>query len=113
MADILEGLTEEQREAVTHRGGPLLVLAGVGTGKTTVVTRRIAYLIAERIVERPSQLLVFTFSHQAAEEMLDRAFDWVRYAALDAWIATYHSVCERILRENAPLAGLPRLPGPR
>lgn len=107
MAGILDGLTEEQREAVTHRGGPLLVLAGVGTGKTTVVTRRIAYLISEGIVERPSQLLVFTFSHQAAEEMLDRAFDWVRYAALDAWIATYHSVCERILRENAPLAGLP------
>ncbi len=107
MADILDGLTEEQREAVAHRGGPLLVLAGVGTGKTTVITRRIAYLIAEGIVERPSQLLVFTFSHQAAEEMLDRAFDWIRYAALDAWIATYHAVCERILRENAPLAGLP------
>jgi DNA helicase-2/ATP-dependent DNA helicase PcrA len=107
MPDILEGLTGEQREAVTHRGGPLLVLAGVGTGKTTVITRRIAYLIAEGIVERPSQLLVFTFSHQAADEMLDRAFDWIRYAALDAWVATYHSVCERILRENAPLAGLP------
>ena len=107
MVDILGGLTDEQRDAVTHRGGPLLVLAGVGTGKTTVITRRIAYLIAEGIVERPSQLLVFTFSHQAAEEMLDRAFEWVRYAALDAWVATYHSVCERILRENAPLAGLP------
>jgi DNA helicase-2/ATP-dependent DNA helicase PcrA len=107
MPDILGGLTPEQRDAVTHRGGPLLVLAGVGTGKTTVIARRIAYLIAQGIVERPSQLLVFTFSHQAAEEMLDRAFDWVRYAALDAWVATYHSVCERILRENAPLAGLP------
>ncbi len=107
MADILSGLTEEQRAAVTYRGGPLLVLAGVGTGKTTVITRRIAHLIAEGIVERPSQLLVFTFSHQAAEEMLDRAFDWVRYAALDAWVATYHAVGERILRENAPLAGLP------
>lgn len=107
MADILSGLTDDQREAVTHRAGPLLVLAGVGTGKTTVITRRIAYLIAQGIVERPSQLLVFTFSHQAAEEMLDRAFDWVRYAALDAWVATYHAVCERILRENAPLAGLP------
>ena len=107
MPDILSGLTDEQRDAVTHRGGPLLVLAGVGTGKTTVITRRIAYLIAEGIVERPSQLLVFTFSHQAADEMLDRAFDWIRYAALDAWVATYHSVCERILRENAPLAGLP------
>lgn len=108
MPDILAGLTDEQRDAVTHRVGPLLVLAGVGTGKTTVVTRRIAHLIAEGIVERPSQLLVFTFSHQAAEEMLDRAFEWVRYAALDAWVATYHSVCERILRENAPLAGLPQ-----
>ncbi|MBC7093668.1 ATP-dependent helicase [Candidatus Bipolaricaulota bacterium] len=107
MPDILAGLTDEQLAAVTHRQGPLLVLAGVGTGKTTVITRRIAYLIAEGIVARPSQLLVFTFSHQAAEEMLDRAFDWVRYAALDAWVATYHSVCERILRENAPLAGLP------
>jgi DNA helicase-2/ATP-dependent DNA helicase PcrA len=105
--EILQGLTEEQREAVTHGAGPLLVLAGVGTGKTTVIARRIAYLIAEGLVNRPSQLLVFTFSNQAAEEMLDRAFDWVRYAALDAWVATYHSVCERILRENAPLAGLP------
>ena len=107
MPDILAGLTDEQREAVAHRSGPLLVLAGVGTGKTTVITRRIAHLVAQGVVERPAQLLVFTFSHQAAEEMLDRAFDWVRYAALDAWIATYHSVCERILRENAPLAGLP------
>ncbi len=107
MAGILDGLTDEQREAVTHGSGPLLIVAGVGTGKTTVITRRIAHLIAEGIVERPSQLLVFTFSHQAAEEMLDRAFEWVRYAALDAWVATYHSVCERILRENAPLAGLP------
>lgn len=105
--EILEGLTEEQKEAVTHGQGPLLVLAGVGTGKTTVITRRIAYLIDQRFVERPSQLLVFTFSNQAAEEMLDRAFEWIRYAALDAWVATYHSVCERILRENAPLAGLP------
>lgn len=105
--EILAGLTEEQREAVTHGSGPLLVLAGVGTGKTTVIARRIAYLIAQGFVKRPSQLLVFTFSNQAAEEMLDRAFEWVRYAALDAWVATYHSVCERILRENAPLAGLP------
>lgn len=105
--EVLAGLTEEQEAAVTHGTGPLLVLAGVGTGKTTVITRRIAYLIARGFVQRPSQLLVFTFSNQAAEEMLDRAFDWVRYAALDAWVATYHSVCERILRENAPLAGLP------
>jgi len=107
MAEVLAGLNQDQLEAVTHREGPLLVLAGVGTGKTTVITRRIAYLIEEGLVQRPSQLLVFTFSHQAAEEMLDRAFDWVGYAALDAWVATYHSVCERILRENAPLAGLP------
>ncbi len=105
--EILSGLTEEQREAVTHGTGPLLVLAGVGTGKTTVIARRIAYLIAQGFVKRPSQLLVFTFSNQAAEEMLDRAFEWIRYAALDAWVATYHSVCERILRENAPLAHLP------
>ncbi len=105
--EILAGLTEEQRAAVTHESGPLLVLAGVGTGKTTVIARRIAYLIAEDFVKRPSQLLVFTFSNQAAEEMLDRAFTWIQYAALDAWVATYHSVCERILRENAPLSGLP------
>ena len=107
MSDVLSGLNAEQLEAVTHGQGPLLVLAGVGTGKTTVITRRIAFLISEGLVRRPSQLLVFTFSHQAAEEMLDRAFDQVGYAALDAWVATYHSVCERILRENAPLAGLP------
>ena len=107
MEAILAGLTPEQREAVTHRFGPLLVLAGVGTGKTTVISRRVAYLIEGGLVDRPSQLLVFTFSNRAAEEMLDRAFEWVRYSALDAWVATYHSVCERILRENALLAGLP------
>jgi len=83
------------------------VLAGVGTGKTTVIARRIAFLISEGLVQRPSQLLVFTFSRWAAEEMLDRAFEWVGYGALDAWVATFHSVCERILRENAPLVGLP------
>ncbi|MFO8034782.1 MAG: ATP-dependent DNA helicase [Candidatus Bipolaricaulota bacterium] len=107
MADALEGLNHEQRWAVAHGQGPVLVLAGVGTGKTTVIARRIAFLIAEGLVQRPSQLLVFTFSRWAAEEMLDRAFDWVGYGALDAWVATFHSVCERILRENAPLAGLP------
>ncbi len=107
MADALKGLNEEQRWAVAHGRGPVLVLAGVGTGKTTVIARRIAFLISEGLVQRPSQLLVFTFSRWAAEEMLDRAFDWVGYGALDAWVATFHSVCERILRENAPLAGLP------
>ncbi|MCD6321370.1 UvrD-helicase domain-containing protein, partial [Candidatus Bipolaricaulota bacterium] len=105
--DILEGLNPAQREAVVHGEGPLLVLAGVGTGKTTVITRRVAFLIAEGMVQRPSQLLVFTFTERAAEEMLDRAFDWVGYAALDAWVSTYHSVCQRILQENAPLVGLP------
>jgi DNA helicase-2/ATP-dependent DNA helicase PcrA len=107
MDRILADLNPEQLEAVTHREGPLLVLAGVGTGKTTVITRRIAFLIQEGLVQRPSQLLVFTFSHQAAEEMQDRAFDLVGYSVLDAWVATYHSVCQRILEENAPLAGLP------
>ena len=105
--EILEGLNPRQREAVTHGEGPLLVLAGVGTGKTTIITRRIAFLIAEGFVQRPNQLLVFTFTERAAEEMLDRAFEWVGYAALDAWVSTYHSVCQRILQENAPLAGLP------
>jgi len=107
MADALHGLNDEQRWAVAHGQGPALVLAGVGTGKTTVIARRIAFLISEGLVQRPSQLLVFTFSRWAAEEMLDRAFEWVGYGALDAWVATFHSVCERILRENAPLAGLP------
>ncbi len=107
MADALAGLNREQREAVAHAQGPALVLAGVGTGKTTVIARRIAFLISEGLVQRPSQLLVFTFSRWAAEEMLDRAFHWVGYGALDAWVATFHSVCERLLRENAPLVGLP------
>ncbi len=107
MDGVLGDLNPEQRLAVTHGAGPLLVLAGVGTGKTTVIARRIAFLISEGMVERPSQLLVFTFSRWAAEEMLDRAYERVGYAALDAWVATFHSVCERILRENAPLVGLP------
>jgi|Deesub1362A_J573_1020465.scaffolds.fasta_scaffold04983_2 DNA helicase-2/ATP-dependent DNA helicase PcrA len=105
--EILTGLNSKQREAVTHGEGPLLVLAGVGTGKTTIITRRVAFLISEGFVQRPNQLLVFTFTERAAEEMLDRAFEWVGYAALDAWVSTYHSVCQRILQENAPLAGLP------
>jgi DNA helicase-2/ATP-dependent DNA helicase PcrA len=103
---VLEGLTAEQRDAVTHTDGPLLIVAGAGTGKTTVITRRIGYLIATRRV-RPEQVLALTFTDRAAAEMEERVDRLVPYGFTQAWISTFHAFGDRVLRDHALHLGLP------
>jgi DNA helicase-2/ATP-dependent DNA helicase PcrA len=103
--DVLANLNSRQREAVTHGEGPLLIVAGVGTGKTTVITRRIAWLIAEKMA-KPAEILALTFTEKAAVEMEERVDLLVPYGYIEAHIGTFHAFCERILRENAILLGL-------
>ncbi|MGH7311854.1 MAG: ATP-dependent helicase [Candidatus Rokuibacteriota bacterium] len=102
---ILEGLNEAQRAAVTHDTGPLLIVAGAGTGKTTVITRRIAWLIAARRA-RPEEILALTFTDKAAAAMEDRVDTLVPYGYADVEIATFHAFGDRILREHALEIGL-------
>lgn len=102
---LLHDLNEEQYQAVTFDQGPLLLVAGVGTGKTTVITRRIAYLIAEKKAQ-PAEILALTFTEKAAVEMEERVDILVPYGYIDAHISTFHSFCDRLLRENALRIGL-------
>jgi DNA helicase-2/ATP-dependent DNA helicase PcrA len=102
---ILEGLTPDQAAAVTHGEGPLLIVAGAGTGKTTVITRRIAYLVASKRA-RPSEILALTFTDKAAEEMEERVDLLVPYGYADMWISTFHAFGDRVLREDGLLLGL-------
>jgi len=101
-----EGLNPAQLEAVTHADGPLLVVAGAGSGKTRVLTRRIAYLIRERNVS-PFGILAITFTNKAAGEMKDRVVRLVGDIAQSMWISTFHSACVRMLRRDAGLIGYP------
>src|SRR5262245_18318317 len=96
---ILEGLNDAQRQAVTHDAGPLLIVAGAGTGKTTVITRRIAWLIAERRA-RPVEILALTFTDKAAVEMVERVDTLVPYGYADVEISTFHAFGDRLLREH-------------
>jgi DNA helicase-2/ATP-dependent DNA helicase PcrA len=106
MADrILDGLNEAQRDAVTHDAGPLLIVAGAGTGKTTVITRRIAYLIAHGKA-RPSEILALTFTDKAAAEMEERVDTLVPYGYADVEISTFHAFGDQILRAHALEGGL-------
>jgi DNA helicase-2/ATP-dependent DNA helicase PcrA len=103
--DLLSDLNPRQREAVTFGEGPLLIVAGVGTGKTTVITRRIAWLIAEKKA-LPAEILALTFTERAAAEMEERVDVLVPYGYVEAQIGTFHAFCDRVLRENAVLLGL-------
>jgi DNA helicase-2/ATP-dependent DNA helicase PcrA len=104
-SDFLLSLNPVQREAVEHPGGPVLVVAGAGSGKTRVLTHRIAWLIAQGI--SPYSILAITFTHQAADEMKRRVVSLVGSPAESMWVSTFHSACVRILRREAPRLGVP------
>jgi DNA helicase-2/ATP-dependent DNA helicase PcrA len=105
---LLDGLNPQQRAAVVHAGGPLLIVAGAGSGKTRVLTHRIAYLLAEREVA-PSEILAITFTNKAAGEMAARVAQLVGDRRARAmWVMTFHSACVRILRREAKRFGYPQ-----
>ena len=104
---VLAGLNPQQREAVLAIDGPVLVLAGAGSGKTRVITHRIAHLVLDRGVDS-SRILAVTFTNKAAEQMKARAAELLAGQPLRAWVSTFHSFCVRLLRREATAAGLPR-----
>jgi len=101
-AGLLDGLNPQQRRAVLHEGAPLLIVAGAGSGKTAVLTRRIAHLLAARDVG-PGQILAITFTNKAAAEMRERVTQLIGSRAAAMWVSTFHSTCVRILRNQASL----------
>jgi len=103
----LDKLNPEQREAVLHRDGPLLILAGAGSGKTRVITFRIAHLIGDGHAE-PGQVLAVTFTNKASQEMRERVEALIGTAAEGLWLSTFHPLCARLLRREAPKIGLSR-----
>ncbi len=103
--DDKQALNKKQLEAVTHENGPLLIIAGAGTGKTTVITHRIKHLIVDKNVP-PSSILALTFTEKAAFEMQERIDVLLPYGYTNLWIDTFHSFCDKILRDDAHLIGL-------
>ena len=107
MSELLNKLNDKQREAVEYMDGPLLILAGAGSGKTRVLTYKIAYLLEQGIV-KPWQILAITFTNKAAKEMKERVEALVGQVASDMWLGTFHSVCVRILKREIELLGYSR-----
>ena len=105
-SNLLDNLNKEQLSAVKHGQGPLLIVAGAGTGKTTVITRRIAYLI-EQGLAKPEEILALTFTDKASGEMQDRLAQLLPLGYYDMWISTFHSFCQRILEQHGLDIGLP------
>ena len=106
-AKLLEGMNDRQKEAVQHTQGPLLIMAGAGSGKTRVLTHRMAYILAEEEVH-PWNILAITFTNKAAREMKERVSQLVGPQAEDMWVSTFHSMCVRILRRDIELLGYQR-----
>lgn len=105
--DLLSSLNPEQQNAVRQTTGPLLILAGAGSGKTRVIAHRIAYLVAERIAH-PDEIMAVTFTNKAAGEMRDRVEALLETDCRSMWISTFHALCARLLRREAPHIGLSR-----
>src|SRR6476659_6609422 len=105
--DFLDSLNPEQRDAVLHTKGPLLILAGAVSGKTRVITSRIAYLVGDGHA-RPHEVLAVTFTNKAAEEMRSRVEALLGEDCSRMWVSTFHSLCARLLRREAPAIGLSR-----
>ena len=101
----LDALNPEQRRAVETTEGPLLVLSGAGTGKTKVLTTRLAYILSKHLAN-PWECLVVTFTNRAAKEMKERVFDIIGEVASSVWLGTFHSICVKILRNHAEIVGL-------
>ncbi|MGM1061019.1 DNA helicase PcrA [Saccharothrix sp. Mg75] len=104
-ARLLDDLNPAQRRAVEHAGSPMLVVAGAGSGKTRVLTRRIAYLLSERDVH-PGEVMAITFTNKAAAEMKERVADLVGGRARSMWVSTFHSMCVRVMRREAKVLGM-------
>ncbi|HLR69759.1 MAG TPA: DNA helicase PcrA [Virgibacillus sp.] len=107
MGDLLQGLNKEQKQAVKHTDGPLLIMAGAGSGKTRVLTHRIAYLLREKDIA-PRNILAITFTNKAAREMKDRVYKLVGTNSDQIWVSTFHSMCVRILRRDIDRIGYNR-----
>src|SRR5678816_751794 len=105
--DLLSVLNPEQQDAVLHTSGPLLILAGAGSGKTRVIAHRIAHIVSSGLCP-PDRVLAVTFTNKAAEEMRSRVETLLQSDCKQMWISTFHALCARLLRREAPHIGLSR-----